>query len=1051
MTRDDIRAAGTGFLSLCINRPVATTLLTLAIALAGMVAFRLLPVSPLPEVDYPTISVTVTLSGASPDTMAATVATPLERSLEHIAGVNEITSSSSLGRTRITLQFDLDRDINGAARDVQAAINAARANLPTLPKNPTYRKVNPAAAPIMLLALTSDTKTRGQMYDVASTLLAQSLLQVEGVGDVSISGSSLPAVRIQLNPQQLSHYGLSLENVRSAIVKANVNQPKGFLETDSRHWQIYANDQMVRAADYRPLVIRYTNGAAVTLADIANVTDSVQDTRNAGSADGRPAVILVIFREPGANIIETVDRIRKLMPQLQAQIPQDMRLSVSLDRSPTIRASLNEVQRAMMLSVGLVILVVILFLRNGRASVVPAVVVPVSLIGSFSAMYLCGFSLNNLSLMALTIATGFVVDDAIVVMENIHRHIEQGLAPFSAAIKGVREVGFTVFSMSLSLIAVFIPILMLGGILGRLFREFAITLSVSIAISLVVSLTTTPMMCAYLMRPNKRDQDTRRHGLFAFFGNLCGDLLNWLQKAYTTTLDWALGHGVWMLLILASTIGLNVYLYASVSKSFFPQQDTGRIIGSIRGDQAISFQAMTKKLADFIAIVRADPAVESVTGFTGGSRVNAGSMYISLKPLAERQESAETIIDRLRRKLDHEAGARLYLRAVQDIRIGGRESDAQYQYTLQADDLETLREWEPKIRLAFSNLPELQDVNTDQQDKGLQTSIVVDRDAATRLGLSSKAVDAALANSFAQREISTIYRPLNQYKVVMEVEPVFRQGPDALDRMFLINSSQQAIPFSAFAHYEPTFTSLGVHHQGGFAASTISFNLTTGTSMSDATDTIDAALRQIGVPSTLHGSFQGTARAFQSTLKSLPILIVAAIVAMYIVLGILYESYVHPLTILSTLPSAGVGALLALFICQTDFSIIAFIGILLLIGIVKKNAIMMIDFALAAERQEGMGSREAISHACRLRFRPIMMTTLSAILGALPLATGHGDGAELRQPLGISIIGGLIFSQILTLYTTPVVYLYLDRFAHWARRLFHRHVLPAAPSNEESA
>ena len=1030
------------FFSLCIHRPVATTLLTIAIALAGAAAFRLLPVAPLPQVDYPTISVSASLPGAAPETMAATVATPLERALGRIAGVNEITSSSALGTSRITLQFDLDRDINGAARDVQAAINASRGMLPAMPRNPTYRKVNPADAPVMLIALTSETMTRGQMYDVAATFLAQSLLQVEGIGDVGISGSSLPAVRVELNPQQLSKYGLAIEDVRTAIANTNANRPKGFLELDDRHWQILANDQAVTAADYQPLVLRYVNGAAVRLSDVATVVDSVQDLRNAGSSDGQPAVLLVLSREPGANIIETVDRVRALLPRLEAQIPASMKLAVAMDRSPTIRASLAEVEHSLVLSVALVILVVFLFLRNGRASLIPAIVVPVSLIGSFSAMYLCGFSLNNLSLMALTIATGFVVDDAIVVMENIHRHIERGIEPFKAALLGVREVGFTVLSMSLSLIAVFIPILLLGGVLGRLFREFAITLSVSILISLVISLTTTPMMCARLIRRKTQaiaaPAPTTRPGWFARLSAASAGLFGALLAGYERSLAWALRHGVWMMLILATTVGLNIYLYAAVSKGFFPQQDTGRINGSVQGDQSISFQSMQKKLAHFIDIVRADPAVESVTGFTGGARVNSGSMFLSLKPLSERKDSADKVIDRLREKLDHEPGAKLYLQSVQDIRIGGRQSNAQYQYTLQSDDLNALREWEPKIRLAFSNLPQLADVNTDQQEKGLQTSITVDRDAAARLGLSPRAVDAALADAFSQRQISTIYRPLNQYRVVMEVAAPFREGPEALDRMVLINPSGQQIPFSAFARYEPTFTSLGVNHQSGFAASTISFNLALGVSMSEASAAIDNALRQIGVPSVLHGSFQGSAKAFQSVLSSLPLLILAAIVTMYIVLGILYESYVHPLTILSTLPSAGVGALLALMLFHTDFTIIAFIGVLLLIGIVKKNAIMMIDFALVAERQEGLSPRDAIFLACQLRFRPIMMTTRSAILGALPLTLGHGDGAELRQPLGISIIGGLLFSQLLTLYTTPVVYLYLDRFSHWVRRLRQR-------------
>ncbi|GAB4062738.1 multidrug efflux RND transporter permease subunit [Uliginosibacterium sediminicola] len=1041
------------FFGLCIHRPVATTLLSIAIALAGAAAFRLLPVAPLPQVDYPTISVSASLSGASPETMAATVATPLERALGRIAGVNEITSTSALGSTRITLQFDLDRDINGAARDVQAAINASRGMLPAMPRNPTYRKVNPADAPIMILALTSESMTRGQMYDVAATFLAQSLLQVEGIGDVGVSGASLPAVRVELNPDQLSRYGISLEDVRTAISNTNVNRPKGFLEQDDRHWQILANDQATKAADYQPLVIRYVNGAAVHLSDVASVVDSVQDLRNAGSANGQPSVLLVLSREPGANIIQTVDRVRALLPQLEAQIPASMKLAVAMDRSPTIRASLAEVEHSLVISVVLVIFVVFLFLRSGRATLIPTVVVPVSLIGSFALMYLFGFSLNNLTLMALTIATGFVVDDAIVVMENIHRHVERGVAPFKAALLGVREVGFTVLSMSLSLIAVFIPILLLGGVLGRLFREFAITLSVAILISLLVSLTTTPMMCARLFRHEPAAEAAARRGWLARFHAASEGFFSLFLRAYERSLGWALRHGRWMMLILAATVGLNVYLYSIVNKSFFPQQDTGRINGAVQGDQAISFQAMQQKLANFIEIVRKDPAVDSVTGFTGGSRVNSGSMFLSLKPLSERQESADQVIDRLRLKLDHEPGARLYLQSVQDIRIGGRQSNAQYQYTLQSDDLDALREWEPKIRLAFSNLPQLADVNTDQQEKGLQTSITIDRDAAARLGLSPRAVDAALADAFSQRQVSTIYRPLNQYRVVMEVAEPFRQGPEALDKMYLINSSGQQIPFSAFARYAPSFTSLGVNHQSGFAASTISFNLAEGVSLSEASRAVDNAMRQIGVPTSVHGSFQGSAAAFKSTFSGLPLLILAAIITMYIVLGVLYESYVHPLTILSTLPSAGVGALLALIVFKTDFSIIAFIAVLLLIGIVKKNAIMMIDFALSAERNEGLSPREAILRACSLRFRPILMTTLSAILGALPLALGHGEGAELRQPLGISIIGGLLLSQLLTLYTTPVVYLYLDRFALWCGKLraarSHAAAVPVLPQTNQ--
>ncbi|HEX5126729.1 MAG TPA: multidrug efflux RND transporter permease subunit [Rhodocyclaceae bacterium] len=1033
------------FSSPFINRPVATTLLTAAIVLGGFVGFELLPVSPLPQVDYPTISVSASLPGASPETMAATVATPLERALGRIAGVTEMTSTSALSSSRITLQFDLDRDINGAARDVQAAINAARSGLPDLPRNPTYRKVNPADAPIMILALTSTTQSQGQMYDVASTLIAQRLLQLDGIGDVTVGGSSLPAVRVEVNPSQLSKYGIQLEDVRTAIAATNANRPKGFLEKADQHWQIQANDQAKVAAQYLPLIVAYRNNAPVRLSDVADVTDSVQDTRNAGSADGKPSVLLILFREPGANIIKTVDRVKAILPGLQAQIPGSMNLSVAMDRSPTIRASLSVVEHSLVISVALVILVVFLFLRSGRATLVPMVVVPVSLIGTFAAMYLCGFSLNNLSLMALTIATGFVVDDAIVVLENISRHIEEGVPPFKATLQGAREVGFTVLSMSLSLIAVFIPILLLGGILGRLFREFAVTLSVAILISLVVSLTTTPMMCARLLRDERKAKDTAipRTSRLQRFHDLSERFFNRLLRGYERSLGWALRNAPWMLLLLLATVCLNFYLYSIVPKGFFPQQDTGRIVGAIQGDQSISFQAMRKKLTDFVDIVRKDPAVDSVTAFTGGSRVNSGNMFLSLKPLSERKVSADQVINRLRGKLAHEPGANLFLQSVQDIRIGGRQSNAQYQFTLQADDLNDLREWEPKVRLAFSNLPQLVDVNTDQQEKGLQTSITIDRDAVARLGLSARAIDATLNDAFGQRQISTIYQPLNQYHVVMEVAPQFRQGPEALSQLFVIGPNGAQVPLSAFAHYAPSLTALGVSHQGEFAASTISFNLAPGVSLSQASDAIQNALRSIGVPSTIHGTFQGSAKAFQSVLNNLPWLILAAVLTVYIVLGMLYESYVHPLTILSTLPSAGVGALLALLLFKTDFTIIALIGVLLLIGIVKKNAIMMIDFALDAERTHGLNSHDAIFRACMLRFRPIMMTTTAAILGALPLAVGSGDGAELRQPLGISIIGGLVLSQMLTLYTTPVVYLYLDRFSlwcgrHWARRPFAR-------------
>ena len=1011
-----------------IERPVATTLLTLGVALAGAVAFNLLPVSPLPQVDFPTISVQASLPGASPETMAATVATPLERSLGRIAGVTEMTSSSSLGNTRVIVQFDLARDIDGAARDVQAAINAARSLLPTgLPSNPTYRKVNPADAPIMILALTSATMTRGQMYDAASTILAQKISQVKGVGQVTVGGSSLPAVRVELNPAALNKYGIGTEDVRNAIVATNANRPKGSVEDGDKHWQIYANDQAKKAAEYLPLIVAYRNGAAVRISDVAEVVDSVQDLRNAGLADGRPSVLVILNRQPGANIIDTVDRVKALLPQLRASIPSAIDVSVPLDRTPTIRASLHEVERTLVISTGLVIMVVFLFLRNARATLIPSVAVPVSLIGTFGVMYLCGYSLNNLSLMALTIATGFVVDDAIVVLENISRHIEDGAAPMKAALLGAREVGFTVLSMSLSLIAVFIPILLMGGIVGRLFREFAVTLSVAILVSLLVSVTTTPMMCSRLLRHRPEGQQGR---LYQTSERMFAALL----RGYERTLGWALRHSPLMMLILLVTVCLNVYLYVIVPKGFFPQQDTGRLIGSIQADQSISFQAMQKKLADFMEIVRQDPAVENVIGFTGGGQRNGGFMFASLKPLNERKLSVDQVIARLRVKLAREPGANLFLPGVQDIRVGGRQSNAQYQYTLQADDLNELRAWEPRIRQALSELPELADVNTDQQDKGLQTSLVIDRDTAMRLGVTPSLMDATLNDLFGQRQVSTIYNPLNQYRVVMEAAPEFWQSPEALRNVWVSTKTGVQVPLSTFASYEPTNTPLAVNHQGQFAASTISFNLPPNISLSTATRAIDDAMARLGVPTSIHGSFQGTARAFQASLDSQPWLILAALLTVYIVLGVLYESYVHPITILSTLPSAGVGALLALLVCRTEFSIIALIGVILLIGIVKKNAIMMIDFALDAERKRGLTPEQAIFQACLMRFRPIMMTTMAALLGAVPLAIGFGDGAELRRPLGISIVGGLIVSQMLTLYTTPVVYLYLDRFRLWCKR-----------------
>ncbi|MCJ0761846.1 efflux RND transporter permease subunit [Variovorax terrae] len=1053
-----------------IERPVATTLLTLGIALAGMVAYRLLPVSPLPQVDFPTISVSASLPGASPETMAATVATPLERALGSIAGVTELTSSSALNSTRITLQFDLSRDIDGAARDVQAALNAARTLLPTgMPSNPTYRKVNPADAPILILSLTSDTLTQGQMYDAADTILAQRLAQVQGIGQVSVGGSSQPAVRIELNPTALNQYGVGTADVRTAVAATNANRPKGTVEDGDRNWQIYANDQARTAAEYMPLIVAYRNGAAVRVSDVAQVVDSVADLRNAGQTNGKPSVLVILYRQPGANIIETVDRVRALLPQLGASIPAAINLTVSVDRTPTIRASLKDTERTLLISIALVIMVVFIFLRNWRATLIPSVAVPVSLIGTFGVMYLLGFSLNNLSLMALTIATGFVVDDAIVVLENVSRHIEEGMKPFAAALQGAREVGFTVLSMSLSLIAVFIPLLLMGGIVGRLFREFAITLSVAILVSLLVSLTTTPMMCARLLKPGRpHPGQDRPHGRLY---HLSERFFNGMLHGYERSLAWALRFAPLMMVILLATIALNVYLYVIVPKGFFPQQDTGRLVGSIQGDQSISFQAMKQKFGEFVEIVRADKDVENVVGFTGGGRVNSGFVFVSLKPLGVRKDPADVVIGRLRGKLSHVAGASLFLQAVQDIRVGGRQSNAQYQYTLQADDLAVLRAWEPRVTQALQALPELADVSSDQQDQGLQTTLTIDRATARRMGVTPQLIDASLYDLFGQRQVSTIYNAMNQYHVVMEAAPEYWQSPATLQKTYVsvpvsqaslaptASALQQAptltaggqvaanqslaltlstqpepqIPLAAFTSYAPTNTALAVNHQGQFIASTISFNLPPGVSLSDASSAIDNAMARLGVPTGLHGSFQGTANAFQSSLNSQPWLILTALLAVYIVLGVLYESYVHPLTILSTLPSAGVGALLALLLTGTEFSLIALIGVILLIGIVKKNAIMMIDFALDAERRLGLAPRDAIFEACRLRFRPIMMTTAAALFGAIPLALGRGDGAELRQPLGIAIVGGLVVSQLLTLYTTPVVYLYLDRLSLWSK------------------
>ena len=1077
-----------------IERPVATTLLTIGVALAGAFAYFKLPVAPLPQVDFPTISVTATMPGASPDTMAVTVATPLERHLGIIADVTEMTSQSTVGTTRITLQFGLDRNIDGAARDVQAAINAARQDLPTsLRQNPTYKKVNPADAPIAILAMTSATLTRGQIYDAASTVMQQALSQIDGIGQVVIGGASLPAVRVELNPLALFKYGIGLEDVRAGLASANAHSPKGAVEDGDRLFQIYTNDQANHAADYRPLVIAYRDGSPVRLTDVAEVKDSVENLRNQGLSNGNPAVLVFLYKQPGANIIDTVDRVKAVLPQLEASIPSAINVAVTLDRTITIRTSLHDVERTLIISIILVVLVVFAFLRNVRATLIPSVAVPVSLIGTFGVMYLLGYSLDNLSLMALTISTGFVVDDAIVVLENVTRHIEAGMTRMQAALQGAGEVAFTVLSMSLSLIAVFVPILLMGGIVGRLFREFAMTLSVAIMISLAVSLSTTPMMCAYVLG-NPRDHKPGR--LYRTSERAFSAILGLYDRTLRRALQWP----SLVMLSLLATLGLGAYLITVIPKGFFPNQDVGLMFGGIQADQSISFQLMEKKLTQFVDIIRHDPAVQSVSAFTGGGQTNSGFVFVVLKPLSERRVSMLQVMGRLRPKFNEVAGARLFLQGAQDIRVGGRATNAQYQYTLQGDDANDIYEWAPKLEAALQKVPLLTEVNLDQQQKGLESDLVIDRSTAARLGLNVSEIDNTLYDAFGQRQVSVIYAAQNQYHVIMEVAPEFWQNPETLGQIYVSTSggtvsgtqstnalagtvlaqvpaassataattaaqiasdtarnqannslantghgststgaavstsSETMVPLSAFVHFAPGNTPLAVNHQNLFVASTISFNLAPNVSLSQATEAIDDQMRQLGVPASIHGTFQGTARVFQQSLENEPYLIAAALLAVYIVLGVLYESYIHPITILSTLPSAGVGAVLALQTFGLEFDIMALIGVILLIGIVKKNAIMMIDFALDAERSEGLSSREAIYQACLKRFRPIMMTTMAAMFGALPLAIGFGEGSELRRPLGISIVGGLLVSQPLTLYTTPVIYLYFDRLRLWAQR-----------------